>query len=148
MFLKPRWQVHDQNLVKCTPRGPSLSLLRSSVRSGHCTVCQKLPYMSVLCNFFKIIYAFCIFVTIFDCQVNLNVFKSFSISFIHVIICPPLDFFLHIFFASLVLALLVLFLEISGDDHTNLAFAILLLYSMMSVSLFYKDDHLIPCLAI
>ena len=69
--------------------------------------------------------------------------KSFSISFIHVILCPPLDFCIS-FSLPLVLALLVLFLEVSGDGH--LAIAFLLLCSTMLVLSFHKDDRLIPCL--
>ena len=36
----------------------------------------------------------------------------------------------------------------SEEGHTNLAFTFLLLYSMMSVSVFQKDDHLTSCLGI
>ena len=66
--------------------------------------------------------------------------KFFSINFTHVIFCPPLGI-LHIFFASFSACFAGAFLKVSEDGHTNLAFAFLLLYSMMSVSLFYADDR-------
>ena len=43
-----------------------------------------------------------------------------------------------------VLLVLVLFLEVSEDDHTNFAFAFLQLYSTILISLFCDDNYLIP----